>query len=279
LLSPRKNNQTMNQPKFPRVAAALAAAVCSPALFAQQVIVFDTFDYADQAALEQNWTMGTTPSPSPLTLNTTEGNPSPSVNNPGTSTAVNRWTGSTFSLTPTDENPIRLTADIFSDGAAGTVTTVGLRTGANPLYEMGLYRIFDNVRTSDNTSEALSPTGTGFGTRTIALGQDLPGQDWVKFGDYYTGAARFEATFTTFGVTTRVDLGIDGSWDVSFTEIGTTPTGAFTDLRIHAPATTGAGTSGAIVDNVRLEVVPEPSTFALFGLGGLAFALLRRRKG
>ena len=265
----------MNQAKLPRVAAALAAAVCSPALFAQ-VIVNETFDYADQAALDVNWNFGT----SPLTLNTGVGNPSPSVNNPGTTTGANIWAGSTFSLTPTDANPIRLTADIISDGAAGSVTTVGLRTGANPLYEMGLYRIFDNIQTGPDTSTALTPSGTGFGTRTIALGQDLPGQDWVKMGDYYTGAARFEATFTTFGVTTRVDLGIDGTWDVSFTENGTTATGAFSDLRIHAPATTGAGTSGAIVDNVRLEVlpVPEPSTFALFGLGGLAFAMLRRRR-
>src|SRR5688500_5632387 len=118
----------MNQAKLPRVAAALAV-VCSPALFAQ-VIVNETFDYADQAALDVNWNFGT----SPLTLNTGVGNPSPSVNNPGTTTGANIWAGSTFSLTPTDANPIRLTADIISDGAAGSVTTVGLRTGANPLY-------------------------------------------------------------------------------------------------------------------------------------------------
>ena len=276
----------MNQAKFPRVAAALAAAVCSPALFAQgvivlsQVIVNEPFDYADDTALAQNWTMGTTPSPSPLTLNTTVGNPSPSVNNPGTSTAVNRWTASTFSLTPTDTNPIRLTADIISDGAVGSVTTVGLRTGANPLFEMGLYRIFDNVQTGPTSAEATATT-SGIGIRALSIGQDLNLQDWVKMGEYYTGSARFETTFTELSVNTRIDLGIDGSWDLEYTETGTTPIGAFTDLRIHSPATTGTGTSGAIVDNVRLEVlaVPEPSTFALFGLGGLAFAVLRRRKG
>lgn len=261
----------MNHVKFQLRVAALASLILAPSLTAQ-VYVNETFDYADQTALAANWTMGT----SPLSLNTGVGNPSPSVNNPGTSTGANIWSGSTFSLTPTDANPIRLTGDIISDGLAGSVTTIGLRTGANPLFEMGLYRLFDNVQTGPDTSEA--GTGTGFGTRTINIGQDLPGQDWVKMGDYYTGSARFEATISEFSVTTRVDVGIDGSWDFEFTETGTASIGAFSDLRIHAPATTGAGTTGAIVDNVRLEVIPEPSTYALLGLGGLMLAVLRRRK-
>jgi hypothetical protein len=254
-------------------AGALVAALLTPSVLGQ-VYVDEQFNYADQNALTANWTLGT----SPLSLNTTDGNPSPSVNNPGSAISPNIWSGSTFSLTPTDANPIRLTGDIISDGASGAVTTIGLRTGANPLFEMGLYRLFDNIQTGPNTSEALGAVETGFGTRTINLGEDLPGQDWVKFGDVFTGAARFEATIGELSVTTRVDLGIDGTWDFSFTETGTTPIGAFTELRIHAPATTGAGTSGAIVDNIRLEVVPEPSTYAMFGLGGLILAFLRRRR-
>lgn len=263
----------MNHVKIPIAAGALAAVVMAPSVLGQ-VIVDEQFNYADQTALTANWTLGT----SPLSLNTAEGNPSPSVNNPGTTTGANIWSGSTFSLVPTDANPIRLTGDIITDGTAGTVTTIGLRTGANPLFEMGIYRLFDNVQTGPDTSEALVGSETGFGTRTINIGTDLPGQDWVKFGDLYTGAARFEATISEMSVTTRVDVGIDGTWDFTFTESGTTPIGAFTDLRIHAPATTGAGTSGAIVDNLRLEIVPEPSTYALLGLGGLLFALVRRRK-
>ena len=251
-------------------ATVLAALFLAPPVQAA-VIVDEQFNYADQTGLAANWTLGT----SPLSLNTTVGNPSPSVNNPGTSTSANLWRGSTFSLTPSDANPIVLSGDIISDGAANTVTTIGLRTGTNPLFEMGLYRLFDNIQTGPDTSEG--GTGTGFGIRTISIGQDLPNQDWVKMGDIYTGTAHFEATFTTFGVTTRVDIGDDGTWDAVFTETGTTPIGAFSDLRIHAPATTGAGTSGAIVDNVRLEVVPEPSTYALLGLGGFMFAFLRRR--
>src|SRR5688572_735872 len=170
-----RENKTMNQAKLPRVAAVLAAAVCSPAFFAQ-VIVNDTFDYADQAALDVNWNLGT----SPLSLNIGVGNPAPSVNNPATSNSPNIWAGSTFSLTPTDTSPIRLTADITSDGTVGSVTTVGLRGGFF-IFEMGIYRVFDNVQTGPDTAERNTPANAnGFGVRTFTMGRFLPGpQDWV----------------------------------------------------------------------------------------------------
>ena len=268
----------MNHVKTPLRAAALASLIVAPSLTAQ-VIVNETFDYADQAALAARWNTNTTPGNSTLVLNTSAGNPSPSVTNPGTTTTPNIWRGSTFSLTPSDTSPIRLTGDIISDGLSGSVTTIGLRTGANPLFEMGLYRSFDNTQTGPDSSTPFLPANErGIGVRTLSIGQDLNGQDWVKMGDYYTGSARFEATISGMSVTTRIDVGIDGTWDFTYTETGTTPIGAFSDLRIHAPATTASGTFGAIVDNVRLEVIPEPSTYALFGLGGLLFAALRRRK-
>jgi hypothetical protein len=264
----------MNQAKF--VTAALATAVCSPAVFAQ-VFVNETFDYADQAALDVNWNLGAN---SPLSLNIGIGNPAPSAYNPATGTNPNIWAGSTFSLIPTDVNPIRLTADITSDGTAGSVTTVALRGGVFN-FEMGISSRFGYVQTGpDTTAPNNSPANqNGFGVQTTSIGRDLPGNDWIKMGDNYTGPARFKATINRSGVITRVDLGIDGTWDLSYTEIGTNFLGAFTGLRIHAPATVRNG--GANVDNLRLEVlaVPEPSTVALFALGALmTFGMLHRRK-
>lgn len=260
-------------------ATTLAAALIAPTAFAQ-VFVDEQFNYADQAALDANWNLSGN---STLTLDPVAG----TARNPGTGTTANIWDGSTFTLDPSDAAPIRLTGDIISDGAVGSVTTIGLRNGANPLFEMGLYRIFDNEQTGPDTWTQLVPSESGIGVRTLSIGVDQTpatgqgqtvNQDWIKMGEYYNGSARFEATFTEFGVTTRIDLGIDGTWDLSYTETGTTPLGNFVDLRVHSPATTATGTSGAIVDNLRLEVVPEPSTFALLGLGGLVFAALRRRR-
>jgi hypothetical protein len=253
---------------------SLSAMLVAPTAFAQ-VFVNEQFNYVDQAAMAANWTISGN---NALTLNSGAGNASI----PGTGTAANIWSGSTLSLTPTDQNPVRLTADISAPGNAGTVGTVGLRQagGINPLFEMGLYRVFDNTQTGPDTSAPLSPTGMGIGVRTINIGTDLNLQDWVKMGDYYNGSARFEATFTSTSVTTRVDLNIDGTWDLSYTENGTTPTGTFGDLRVHSPAASTAGAGGITVDNIVLEVVsvPEPSMYAMFSLGTLILAVARRRK-
>jgi MYXO-CTERM domain-containing protein len=99
-------------------------------------------------------------------------------------------------------------------------------------------------------------------------------------GDYYNGSARFEATFSATSVTTRIDLNIDGTWDLSYTENGPGQIGAFTDLRVHSPATSSAGAGGIIVDNIVLEVTtaPEPTPNALLAVGGLVLLAARRRK-
>lgn len=251
---------------------SLLAAALAPAISAQ-VIVNEQFNYASQAELAANWTMGT----APLTLVTDDGFTAPSVRHAGTTTGANRW-ATPFALTPTDAAPVRLTADLYNETAGNTVTTVGLRQngGTSPLFEMGFYRVFDNQQTGTETTSILSPSGAGVGVRTIAIGQDLNGQDWVRMSPYIQDEwLRFEATFDFDTVTVRIDRGIDGTWDFEYREVGTTAIGTFGDLRIHSPATTAAGTT-ALVDNIRLEVVPEPTAAALLSLGALA--LLRRRK-
>jgi hypothetical protein len=260
-----KNNQ--------RTLLVLGAAVLGLAGNASaQIIVNEQFSYADQTALDANWNLGVN-----NTLTLSPGGGSASIGGAGTNPNIWDGTAPTFSLTPTDANPIRLTADITAPGNVGSVGTVGLRTGANPLFEMGLYRSFDNVQTGPDTSTA--GAGTGIGVRTINIGPDLPGQDWVKMGDYFNGTARFEATIGATSVTTRIDLGIDGTWDLSYTEIGTNSIGAFTDLRVHSPVAASPLAAGGItVDNIVLEVVPEPSTYALLGFGSLLVGFAARRK-
>lgn len=64
------------------------------------------------------------------------------------------------------------------------------------------------------------------------------------------------------------------SWTIdasTFAGAGVTP-GSLLDLRIGS-----SGQRGVYVDNIMLTVVPEPTSFALMGLGGLLFSMRRRR--
>lgn len=262
----------MNQAK---ALSALLLALGAGSTYAQ-VFVNEQFNYADQAALNLNWQQG-----AGLTLSPTGGDPGAGAINAGTGTGANVWIGSTFSLIPTDENNVRLSADIFSSGNANQATTIGLRgpgAAVNPLFEMGMYRSFDNIQTGPDSSTTTAVTD-GIGVRTLSIGVDLPGQDWVKMSSNYTGWAHFEATFSRSNVTTRIDIDKDGIWDFSYTEVGTNSIATIGHLRVHSPATSTGGP--ATVDNIVLEVVavPEPTTYAMFGLGaGILWAARRRRK-
>jgi hypothetical protein len=169
-----------------------------------------------------------------------------------------------------------LTADIWSSGAASQRNTVGFRTGANPLFEMGMYNAFDN---DVNGPLATSASGIGVRILNLAGGSALSGQRWVLLGDVYEGWARWQAIFTEVGLAVRVDEGMDNTWDVTYISGGTTPVGPFSDLRFGGPSALPSPGGGFAVDNVKLEVVPavpEPSTAALLVLGALAVVTRRR---
>lgn len=244
--------------------SCLIVALAQYAVAQTTVILNETFDYANLAALQANWgsTIG-------LGLDLVGGNPSPSATHDGSAT-IHSWIGnSTLSITPTDLHPIVLTADIWDSGAGNQRNTIGLRTGANPLFEMGMYNAFTDPA-----------SGSGEGVRLVSLAGS---QGWHQMGAYTTGWSRWEATFTTYSVTVRVDTGVDSSWDLTWTSTGTTPIGAFSDLRFGGPSGSSSAGGAFAVDNIRLEVttVPEPSTLTLSLLGGLGLAVAaisRRRK-
>jgi hypothetical protein len=244
--------------------SCLVVALAQCAVAQTTVILNETFNYADLAALQAKW--GATAG---LGLDLVGGNPSPSATHDGSAT-IHSWVGNgTFSITPTDLNPIVLTADIWDSGAGNQRNTIGLRTGANPLFEMGMYNSFNDPA-----------AGSGEGVRLVSLAGS---QNWHQMGPYTTGWSRWEATFTTYSATVRVDTGADGSWDLTWTSTGTTPIGAFSDLRFGGPSGVASAGGGFAVDNILLEIttVPEPSVLALSLLGGFgltAGVILRRRK-
>lgn len=203
------------------------------------------------------------------TLDTGFGNPGSSVQHPGGT--VNEWTGSTFSLSPTN-GAITLTGDIHDGGAAGS-NTIGLRGGPFPLFEMGHYA-------GDATA-----TGGGNDNFKVRINSFAGNPNWVgltggavAIGAGNVGWNRWEAIFTDAGVTINLDIGITGTIDYTYTSLGATA-GNFSNLRIGGPSNISTAGSTVNYDNINLSQIPEPSTYAAI-FGGLALlgAFVYRRR-
>ncbi|HEX5218638.1 MAG TPA: PEP-CTERM sorting domain-containing protein [Verrucomicrobiae bacterium] len=233
-----------------------------------QVYVNETFDYPDTATLLTKWNNSTG-----LSLDTASGNPAPAGAHSGTATA-HTWIGSSFSITPTDASPLILSADLWYSGNNNQRNTVGLRTGTNPLFEMGFY------------NQAGPPSANGLAVRLLGIGG--VGGAWNELASYTalgTGSAaaqwiHLEATFTAKSATVRWDLGVDGIYDGSQTWTGTTDVLPFSDLRFGGPSGVSSTGGGFLVDNIRLEVVsvPEPAAATLLGLGIAGLIGFRRMR-
>lgn len=226
-----------------------------------QVIVNETFEgYANTAAMQANW--GAT---GLGTLNAGFGNPGQSATHPGGT--VNSWIGSAFAITPSATEAIVLTADIYDDGlSANERLTVGLRNGANPLFEMGHY----NSTVEHYHVRVLNMYGGGDWQPIQAGLKANTGQP--------AGWNRYEAVFTLTSLTVRIDIGADGVFDGLFQSFGAPSANLFNDLRFGGPSNLTSAGGGASFDNIRLEVVviPEPATIGLLAMGGLV--VIRRRR-
>lgn len=238
----------------------LTLATCVAAANAEVIVSEDFESYADTAAMKVKWG-----SAGLGTLDKIKGNPGQSAYHPGG--AVNSWIGSTFSIKPTAEDTIVLSADIYDDGtSANERLTVGLRNGANPLFEMGHY----------------NSTAEHYHVRVLNM---YGNENWVPIepglkasSKQPAGWNRYEATFTLTSLTVTLDLGSDGTIDGTFESLGSPSANAFVDLRFGGPSNLSSAGGGAYFDNIGLDVVPEPATFVLFALGMIGcVALVRRR--
>ena len=128
-----------------RMAFALVAVISIGLSASAQILIDENFDsYNDDFDMEANWELGDG------TLATVFGNTSMdgfdnSANQPifqpsFTASNITSWIGTSISAIPSATQNVVLTADIYDDGLSSNErATIGFRSGANPLFEMGHY--------------------------------------------------------------------------------------------------------------------------------------------
>jgi hypothetical protein len=213
-------------------------------------------------------------------------------------------------LRPTLTESIRLSADFFDDTLPNKRVSVGLRSSITPanIIELGRW----NASAFDPTEPPDSPatiSSTGFAYRVVqfgpvggelvrqpnfqyfpldqALESPLDDDALVRPEDVGPGWHRYSATISVDFVTLTLDLFRDGKnnatglpgVDSTVTwEISPRMEFPFDSLRIGSPS--GLTSSfGAVVDNVRLELVsvPEPATAIPLMIAAIGFAVLSAR--
>lgn len=249
---------------------------------AQGVILYqDDFEsYADQPALDAVWNAGggqggaggvLVPAGSGGT------NPTQAMFHNGGAPAI-----VAINATATDAQPLLLDFDYWDFDLTGGRLTVGMRNGANPLFEFGEYNAMDPDWTN-------GPAGTdanvaGYGFRTVGMGgptQTSPNsQGWVEvvpLADQGVGAwHHFQAEIGETYLLARVDLNGDGTYDFSENvPLTNNVNKPHLQLRFGGPSAVSSNAGGA-VDNLLLQQIPEPATLALLGIGALALRGRRR---
>ncbi|WP_397571467.1 PEP-CTERM sorting domain-containing protein [Schlesneria sp. T3-172] len=127
-----------------------------------------------------------------------------------------------------------------------------------------------------------SPLTIAFATPVYGVGAQI-GVNVVTSSDYL-----FDATIRAYRADNSLlfehvfkDLVMNNKADNSANFIGIrSSTGEIASIEISVPASTSYGTNDFAINQLDINSVPEPSTFALAGLGGLGFAVraVRRRR-
>lgn len=108
------------------------------------------------------------------------------------------------------------------------------------------------------------------------------GADFARTGITFFKDSVYDFTFSSvmgsnaYSFSVSRDNGLQTDSGTGFTYQGGRTTNSIGGVQMFATAPTGSGNDG-FLDSVSVDVVPEPSQAALFGLGALGLALRRRR--
>jgi len=285
--------------RTPLLGAAIAIAASASAAQGA-VLLSDNFDgYADQAAFEASWPAIGTVAPISAVLSTTQSVSAPkSIQAPGTATTgQNRnrksfaETSTVFALAP--GNSITWSFDFYDSAPTGSPqrnscnlqdTTAPSLT--NQLVSMG----FNNNQTGANSGgQYYMARILGYTVPTTADPDGGPTESvggsgaYFKLNDFIApnrslGWHNLKVVISTDdGNSTDYAFYVDNVLAERVSDIGTAAT-----IRSYDNITIGSGNSNgsteAFFDNMSLEVVPEPASIGLLGLGGIGLLARRRRQ-
>lgn len=271
-----------------RIVCTLITTTCVCTSISATVILDEDFEsYADTAEMNTVWANGGTAVLASTTnpIYEISSNPGQSLFHPGTATSGSGGNTNLYSfdtVNPTNENPLFLSGMIFDDGTSSNErATIGLRDNAgNNIIEMGHYNVDDHY----SFRVVLFTLGD---TNWFSL-PDLPLPSGNIRENSPTNAWNtYTATIYRDHIDFTFDLGSDGFINAAVTvNASFNPDHGFNAVRLGGPSDLSSpGLSGPIVspnngsvrfDNILLQVLPEPGTLALVGIGGLILGRRRR---
>ncbi len=161
---------------------------------------------------------------------------------------------------------------VYSPGINGWTSTIGdgVEIGYSPLY---------GLPTDNAGGQNLELNANTYGTDSYTVSGLKVGATYDLSWDYggRTAGGPSSATVSFGGTVLADDSGSIGTWTYNWFQVVATST---TEDLVLTAAATGAPSYGNEFTNFSLSAVPEPSTWAMMGVGfaGLAFAGYRRRR-
>jgi hypothetical protein len=238
-----------------------------------QVLIDEAFDYPDNASLNAIWNANVAgPQPS-YSLDTAFGNPAASYNMPnpaanGTGSRLARNLGGNFN--GTDANPLEMSFDMYLTDAGAT----SLWNGARHFVELRGYAgdAFNSGALENLLAMGVFNSSADTHSNTFYQGRVTFGSDWSTLNEEpgVVGRGTGWHRMTISVGSTQVRFLVDGI----LAEVENRPNAFGFDNVVLGSGLT-AGGHGSWIDNLRVEVVPEPMSGLLLILGGVA--LLRRR--